>query len=730
MPSSSSPSSALSSSSSSLLARFFALRADDPRFAHRLVALRDREEGLEPVTAEAFLRRAAAWRATFEASFAETSSGERPRRVFVLTDDTIEGAALLFGAWGAGVETMLGSDALPETLKRLRAGSLLEAGDGIALDAARAWNERERLEDARDLVPFTEPSESSRDATLYANPVLPEKRDLASLFTSGSTGDAKRVAKRLEQLFREVEGVDRALRALPEVAEALKDGRSVAVLATVTHQHIYGILFRLLWPLLSLVREATECTERPECAECSGNDAPMLRETPVLLTSARLHYPEALARTFRRAHALGLETVLVTSPAHLKRLDASLFTPIFTGENPVRRPLAVVSSAGPLDEAGARLSHDAFGRFPLEVLGSTETGGIARRMREFDASGAISTPDWRPMPGVSVLIEDEETGALRSEGTGRVRVSGPQIRSPEGETGADRIELRREPGESGENGENDESGCTSRFRLLGRTDRILKIEGMRVSPADIEAEILATGLARAARVLLDPASSARRRESLAALVELTPEARDVILAHGKSRLAALVKSRLAGRVTPLQTPKRWRFVDAMPVNAQGKCTARSAERCFDSREPEWVTVSDTCDAASNTRTVRLRTRLTDTFAWFEGHFKRVPILPGVAQLVLVERALKARLSEGAGLTTRTVRNLKFKAPTIPGMTMDLVLTIPAEKAGEIALKFAWIRMERKEEGETDEALRGPYVEHPHAQGTIVFGRAGENAASR
>lgn len=717
MPSSSSPSSALSSSSSSLLARFFALDPNDPRFEHRLVALRDTEEGLAPVTAEAFLRRAAAWRATFAESFGEASSGERPRRVFLLTDDTLEGAALLFGAWGAGVETMLGSDALPETLKRLRAGGLLEEGDGIALDAARAWHERERLEDARDLAAFTEPSESSRAATLPAIPVLPEKRDLASLFTSGSTGDAKRVAKRLEQLFREVEGVDRALRALPEVAGALKDGRSVAVLATVTHQHIYGILFRLLWPLLSLVREATES---PECAE---NEALMLREPPVLLTSARLHYPEALARTFRRARDLGLETVLVASPAHLKRLDATLFAPLFTGENLVRRPLAVVSSAGSLDEAGALLSHDAFGRFPLEVLGSTETGGIARRMREFDANDKVATPDWRPMPGVSVSVEDEETGALRAEGTGRVRVSGPQIRSPEGETGADRIELRTEKTDNGD---------ISRFRLLGRTDRILKIEGMRVSPADIEAEILATGLARSARVLLDPASAARRRESLAALVELTPEARDMILAEGKSRLTALFKTRLAGRVTPLQTPKRWRFVDAMPVNAQGKCTARSAERCFDAREPEWVTVSDENDSTSATRTVRLRTRLTDTFAWFEGHFEGVPILPGVAQLVLVERALKARVPGGSEFATRSVRNLKFKAPTTPGMTMDLVLTIPAEKAGELAVKFAWIRMERverTEDAETSDALRGAYVEHLHAQGTIVFGRSGKKTAS-
>lgn len=704
-----------SPSSSSLLARFFALRSDDPRLARRLVALRDTEEGLEPVTAEAFLRRAAAWRATFaRAGFGTSPSTDRPRRLFVLTDDTLEGAALLFGAWGAGVETMLGSDALPETLKRLRAGGLLEEGDGIALDAARAWHEREQPDEARDLVAFTEPTRTAGSATLPALPVLPEKRDLASLFTSGSTGDAKRVAKRLEQLFREVEGVDRALRALPEVVRALADGRSVAVLATVTHQHIYGILFRLLWPLLSLVREATECSEiggRP------------LRETPVLLTSARLHYPEALARTFRRARDLGLETVLVASPAHLKRLDATLFAPLFTGENPVRRPLAVVSSAGPLDEAGSLLSHDAFGRFPLEVLGSTETGGIARRMREFDANGKVATPDWSPMPGVSVSVEDEETRRIRAEGTGRVRVSGPQIRSPEGETGADRIELRTEKTDNGD---------ISRFRLLGRTDRILKIEGMRVSPADIETEILATGLARSVRVLLDPASAARRRESLAALVELTPEARDVILAEGKSRLTALIKTRLAGRVTPLQTPKRWRFVDAMPVNAQGKCTARSAERCFDAREPEWVTVSDENDSTSATRTVRLRTRLTDTFAWFEGHFEGVPILPGVAQLVLVERALKARVPGGSEFATRSVRNLKFRAPTTPGMTMDLVLTIPAEKAGELAVKFAWIRMERverTEDAETSDALRGAYVEHLHAQGTIVFGRSGKKTAS-
>ena len=108
----------------------------------------------------------------------------------------------------------------------------------------------------------------------------------------------------------------------------------------------------------------------------------------------------------------------------------------------------------------------------------------------------------------------------------------------------------------------------------------------------------------------------------------------------------------------------------------------------------------------------------------------LPILPGVAQLVLVERALKARAADGATLSARSVRNLKFKAPTTPGMTMDLVLTIPPEKDGELAVKFAWIRMERTEDAETSDALRGPYVEHPHAQGSIVFEYGAENAALR
>src|SRR6185436_7814315 len=71
-----------------------------------------------------------------------------------------------------------------------------------------------------------------------------------ALYTSGSTGTPKRVDKTLAQLDRELENL-----------HALWGGvlaRS-SVLSTVPHHHIYGLLFRLLWPLAA-GRPADETT--------------------------------------------------------------------------------------------------------------------------------------------------------------------------------------------------------------------------------------------------------------------------------------------------------------------------------------------------------------------------------------------------------------------------------------------------------------------------------------
>ena len=60
------------------------------------------------------------------------------------------------------------------------------------------------------------------------------------IYTSGSSGQPKAIAKTLLQLQREVEVLEQLWGTLLGQA---------TVVATVSHQHIYGLLCRLLWPL-------------------------------------------------------------------------------------------------------------------------------------------------------------------------------------------------------------------------------------------------------------------------------------------------------------------------------------------------------------------------------------------------------------------------------------------------------------------------------------------------
>ena len=70
--------------------------------------------------------------------------------------------------------------------------------------------------------------------------VLPESQPVLELWTSGSAGERKRVPKQLGQLSSEL--------AVLEKTFGLGLG-SARIFSTVSHQHIYGLLFRVLWPL-------------------------------------------------------------------------------------------------------------------------------------------------------------------------------------------------------------------------------------------------------------------------------------------------------------------------------------------------------------------------------------------------------------------------------------------------------------------------------------------------
>jgi acyl-coenzyme A synthetase/AMP-(fatty) acid ligase len=176
--------------------------------------------------------------------------------------------------------------------------------------------------------------------------------------TSGSTGTAKCVAKAFAQLRREVETLESQWGGM--LGHAL-------VLGTVPHYHLYGLLFRILWPLLSA---------RPFIASVCVQ--------PASLQAAAKHG----------------RCVIVSSPAFLSRIDDTSVLP------PAAQVAAVFSSGAPLpDEAAERLAV-GWGRAVIEVYGSTETGGIGWRAW----SGSQARALWRPIAGVDTAVRAETAG--------------------------------------------------------------------------------------------------------------------------------------------------------------------------------------------------------------------------------------------------------------------------------------------------------------------------------
>ena len=522
----------------------------------------------------------------------------QPGRHYALyLDDSLECGAALLGAWQAGKTIWLSADTLDASCAALRASV-----DGFlgAFPAACA-----------PLVPGGD--DGAMPAPALSTALAPDFPALV-VFTSGSTGAPQAIPKKLSQLTSEVA----ALEAL--FGAAVGDA---AVLATVSHQHIYGLLFKVLWPL------------------ASGR--------PVHALSIAFH--EALAPALGAAPC-----VLVASPAHLKRLPAHLD---WHGARAMLR--AVFSSGGPLDADTALATGRLLGAVPTEVYGSSETGGVAWRRRADSMNGSESGEGgraddaWQAFPTVAWRIGDDGALAVRS----------PHLPDDRWLHLADRARATA-------------AGAPG-FLLLGRGDRIVKIEEKRISLDAMETALRASGLAAEARVALCvPAAGERQR--MAAFIVPTPAGRALLDSDGKAALNGRLRAVLAGVVDAVALPRRWRYLERLPVNAQGKVTLASLLALLDDGVPDTA-------AAPRLPAVREVQRAPDSvllelvprreLLYFDGHFTDAPILPGVAQ---VDWAITfGRRYFALPRRFRALHALKFQHVIMPDVVVRLTLRHDAAK---------------------------------------------------
>ncbi len=325
-------------------------------------------------------------------------------------------------------------------------------------------------------------------------------------FTSGSTGKRKQITKTFSSLFEEVDALNF------QFGDQIKN---MTKLSMVSHFHIYGFLFGLFWPLCTDLNFATR----------------------------RVLYWEELIPLVPQEGA-----AIISSPATLK------FLPFFIKNYSINK-MIIFSSGGALDPAVVH-EIEAFGvNPPIEILGSTETGGIAFRTQSIKSDGRFI-----PLNNVSVRVDKESRLMVKS-------LWGSDINSYALTGDIARI---------------DKKGT---FELLGRFDNIVKIAGKRVSLKEIEELILKDYAIIKVKIFMREKTE-KNREALAVAACVIPDEMAKINTEPEYKKITVnrLKTVLKKRFAPVTIPRFWRFVDDFPVDSQGKTSIAMLEILFTDKQ--------------------------------------------------------------------------------------------------------------------------------------------------
>jgi uncharacterized membrane protein len=230
--------------------------------------------------------------------------------------------------------------------------------------------------------------------------------------------------------------------------------------------------------------------------------------------------------------------IIITAPTFLKRA-VEIETPLSLQ---LKSPY-IIASGGFLFPDVAAKTNAVFGCWPLEFYGSTETSGVAWRQQN-------NGIDWIPFGNAELSVNEDSCLLIRSD----------FIKGSEAFETADLVKMLP----------------NGHFILMGRLDSVVKIEGKRISLPEVENRIMESGFASDVCVI----ALEDKRQYLAAAIVFNEKGREKFAGLEKHEINSFWHGYLLRFFENLIIPKRWRFPETLPVDAQGKKKREDIELLF------------------------------------------------------------------------------------------------------------------------------------------------------
>ena len=300
-----------------------------------------------------------------------------------------------------------------------------------------------------------------------------------------------------------------------------------------------------------------------------------IEESDVVFSAAKLFFAYGLGNALSFPMSVGATAVLMAEraapPAVFARLRARRPT-IFYGvptlyaamlanpELPRRDELRLrrcVSAGEALPQDIGRRWSERFGVDILDGLGSTEMLHIFLSNRPGDVRYGTSG---KPVPGYDLRVVDENSAPVKPGDQGELLVSGP--------TSASQYWNNRERSRSTflgawtRSGDKYTQNAEGYYVYAGRTDDMLKVSGMYVSPIEVESALITHQSVLEAAVV--GKEDEQKLVKPLAFVVLKPGS------EGSDQLAEELRQHVKSRLAPFKYPRWIEFVNDLPKTATGK----------------------------------------------------------------------------------------------------------------------------------------------------------------